>query len=146
MAGAAQVFESCDGVACCMAAGGRVVGKIDSDGCVGVGVVEPVPAVPSDEAVGAGHALDGVRAAIADDGVAVGGTEDLLESGEGVALGVPAGASARCEVYRDRLARVQIPDLVPALAAVERIGAGAADKEVVARTPDEGAGAPGRDR
>ena len=94
MGGTDEVLEAADGVAFGMPAGGGVVGKADSDAHGGVIVIEVVVALPSFEAVSTAMTLDGIVDAVADEGVAVGGADDLMEPGEGVAVGVAAGAPA----------------------------------------------------
>ena len=130
-------LEAGEGIPLGMAAGRRSGRQVHRDRRVRIPVAHPVPALAAVEAIGARAALDPVDPTVADEGVGVGRTPDRLEAGEGIPLGMAAGRRSGRQVHRDRRVRIPVAHPVPALAAVEAIGARASVDAVVAGTAVE---------
>ena len=94
--------------------------------------VEGVVATTAAERVISEPGGDHVVTIIPDDQISPGGADNPLNPGEGVALGVTAGAKTSGQVDGHPSGRAMVPSGVPSIAAIQTVGAKAAKKPIVA--------------
>ena len=136
-----DVFEAGDGVTCGIPAGGRALLQVDThttrrtpyEGELMVGVGERILAAAAVQNVSACSALDEVVTAVPDESVVVSRPDDVLEVGDGVAAGAPAGGRTllQVDIHTDRPI-LTVGERIFAGAAVQTVSAGIADDDVVA--------------
>ena len=100
---------------------------------VALTTVEHIRARTARQDVVAGTARKLIVAVVADQRVVERGTDEILDIGQRVALGVAAAAGRPVEVHRHRRARTAIVGGVDTVAAIQRVRPAAAGQDVVAR-------------
>ena len=135
-----DVLEARDGVALRVSARHGAAAEVDTDGRVGIPVVQGVVPAPAVEAVGSFSAFDDVTGGVADEGVGMVGADDVLESAHGVAGGVPSAEGVGAKIDVDGGVRVFVQEHVASAVAREPVAARPALDAVVAGVPGKGVG------